>query len=167
MPSIRISSELKDQIYCVTCTVKNWYHLFDRHNRFHILEESFVYCQENKSLKIYAFVFMTNHFHFIGSADDLGAVLRDMKTFLSKAFKKSILSYEPQVLRIFEDNDKYQFWEKTNYPKLIETEGFFQQKVDYIHHNPVRKEYVHLPKDWRWSSASKIPSRIPLSVLGS
>ena len=165
MPSVRISAAKKDQIYFVTCTIKNWYHLFDRHDRFHILEKSLLFCQKNKNLKIYAFVFMTNHIHFIGSADDLGGVLRDMKTFLSKEFKKNILIHEPHILSIFEDEGKYQFWEKTNYPKLIETMDFFQQKIDYIHNNPVRKQYVHTPEDWRWSSASKIPAKILLSSL--
>ena len=165
MPSIRINNEDKDQIYFITCTIKNWYHLFDRHNRFEILEKSFEYCQKNKSLKIYAFVFMTNHLHFIGKSKDMGAVLRDMKTFLSKEFKKNILFFEPHVLKIFEDNKKYQFWEKTNYPKLITSYKFLEQKINYIHNNPVRKEYVHFPEDWKWSSASKIPTKIKISKI--
>ena len=28
-----------------------------------------------------------------------------------------------------------------------------QQKIDYIHYNPVRKGYVDKPEDWRYSSA--------------
>jgi hypothetical protein len=30
----------------------------------------------------------------------------------------------------------------------------FQQKVNYIHLNPVRKGYVDLPEKWKWSSAN-------------
>lgn len=163
MPKVRVTRELKDQIYFVTFTVKNWYYLFDRHNRFHILEDSFVHCQKHKNLTLYAFVFMLNHLHFIGSADDLGSVIRDMKTYLSKAFKKNILETEPNVLKIFENNGKYQFWIDTNYPKLIESTDFFEQKMDYIHENPVKKEYVHEPEDWRWSSVSKIPTKIKIA----
>ena len=29
----------------------------------------------------------------------------------------------------------------------------FQQKIDYIHLNPVRKGYVSIPEEWKWSSA--------------
>jgi len=167
MPAVRITRELKDQIYFVTFTVKNWYYLFDRHNRFKILEDSFVYCQENKGLKIFAFVFMLNHLHFIGSANDLGAVIRDLKTYLSKAFKRNIAETEPNVLKLFEKNGKYQFWMNTNYPKLIETNQFFEQKLNYVHHNPVKKQYVHQPENWRWSSMSKIPTKIMLSEFPS
>jgi putative transposase len=67
--------------------------------------------------------------------------------------------------RFLKTMESMSFGEKTNYPKLIETIDFFQQKIDYIHHNPVRKEYVHSPEDWRWSSASKIPTKIITSSL--
>ena len=83
--------------------------------------------------------------HFISSTPDLIAVVRDMKTFLSKELKKSILSTEPTVLRIFENKGKTAFWGNTNCPELIINEKFFKQKMDYIHFNPVRKQYVHLP----------------------
>lgn len=133
MPSVRVISELKDQIHFVTFTVKNWYYLFDRHERFRILENSFVYCQENKALKVYAFVFMLNHLHFIGSADDLGAVIRDMKKYLSKTIKCNLIMTEPNVLKLFKHDEKYEFWCKTNCPKLILDDQMFEQKLDYIH----------------------------------
>ncbi len=165
MPSMRIMNDLKDQTYFITFTVKNWYYLFDKHNRFQILEDSFVYSQKNKNLKIYAYVFMLNHLHFIGSAEDMGAVLRDIKTHLSKAFKKNILSTEPNLFKIFCSDGRYQFWRELNCPKLIFSEPFFTQKLNYIHMNPVKKQYVHFPEDWRWSSASKVPGRIVVSEL--
>ena len=101
MPSVRITKELKDKIYFVTFTVHNWYYLFDRHHRFEILEDSFVFCQKNKGLKIYAFVFMLNHLHFIGTAPDMIAVIRDIKTFLAKELKKNIGDTEPRILKLF------------------------------------------------------------------
>ena len=160
MPSLRVSRDLKDEIYFVTLTVSNWYYFFDKFNRFKILEESFVYCQKNKGLKIYAFVFMLNHLHFIGSAPDLGAVLRDMKKFLSKEFKKNIELNEPSKIKKFIKNGKFIFWMPTNCPKIIETEYFFSQKMDYIHNNPVAKGYVESPDEWMWSSASIVPTKI-------
>ncbi len=39
-------------------------------------------------------------------------------------------------------------------PKLIESEKFFLQKINYIHNNPVRKQYVADPSYWYWSSAN-------------
>jgi putative transposase len=165
MPSVRISKQLIDQIYFVTFTVHNWYYLFDRHNRFEILEDSFAFCQKNKGLKIYSFVFMLNHLHFIGTASDMIAIIRDMKTYLAKALKKNINASEPKILELFEKDGAYHFWKETNYPKIIESEDFLNQKIEYIESNPVRKQYVLYPEDWRWSSASKVPTKIAVSNI--
>ncbi len=166
MPSPRIITEFKDQIYFVTFTVKNHYYIFDRHNRFQILEDSFVYCQKNKGLRIYAFVFMLNHLHFIGQAPDLIEVVRDMKKFLSKELQKNIIATEPNILELFKANNKeYHFWQEGNYPELIESIEFFEQKYNYIHYNPVKKKFVHYPEDWCYSSVSKIPTKIALAKL--
>ncbi|OGG90698.1 hypothetical protein A3H55_03220 [Candidatus Kuenenbacteria bacterium RIFCSPLOWO2_02_FULL_42_16] len=162
MPSVRIFKEQKDQLYFLTFTVHNWYYIFDRHNRFKILEDSFVHCQKHKGLKVYAFVFMLNHLHFIGAAPDLISVIRDMKTFLSKEMQKNIIATEPETIKLFETKDGYHFWQDNNYPELITSEEFLEQKTNYIHYNPVRKEYVHYPEDWRWSSVNKIPTSIAI-----
>ena len=146
-------------------TVKKWCYIFDRDNRFRTLEESFIYCQNNMKLKVYAYVFMLNHIHFIGSSNDLSQVLCSMKSFLAKSMISSILKKEPNKLSLFETHGKHEFWERTNYPKLISGYNFFQQKVEYIHMNPVEKQYVHYPEDWKWSSASKIPTRIKVSEI--
>ncbi len=36
---------------------------------------------------------------------------------------------------------------------LIEDGDFFDQKLNYIHDNPVRKGYVENPEHWKFSSA--------------
>lgn len=163
MPSVRITKELKDKIYFVTFTVHNWYYLFDRHHRFEILEDSFVFSQKNKGLKIFGFVFMLNHLHFIGTAPDMIAVIRDMKTFLAKALKKNVAETERNLLKLFEKDGEFHFWKETNFPKVIESEEFLRQKIEYIESNPVRKQYVLYPEDWRWSSASKELTRMAVT----
>ncbi len=45
-------------------------------------------------------------------------------------------------------------WKKTNMPKRIESEDFFLQKANYIHGNPVKRNYVMKAEDWYWSSAN-------------
>ncbi|NCP17172.1 hypothetical protein GW853_01355 [Candidatus Kuenenbacteria bacterium] len=165
MPTWRILKNLKDQIYFVTFSVNHLYYIFDRHNRFEILEESFVYCQKYKGLKIYGFVFMLNHLHFVGQAPDLIAVVRDMKKYLTNALQKNIIAAEPGIFKLFEENGKFKLWYDKNYPKLIESEEMYNQKMEYIQLNPVRKKYVYYPEDWEWSSVCKIPTKIKISYL--
>ena len=155
MPSIRISKEFTSGIYYLTFTVRNWYYLFDRHNRFEILADSLNYCQRSKGLKLYAYVFMLNHVHIIASSPDMIAFVRDFKKFTSKEIQKNIIATEPNVLKLFNmGSGKYEFWERTNMPKMIKSEEYLLQKIRYIHANPVRKQYVKNPEDWVWSSAN-------------
>ena len=163
MPSIRIHKNENDQIYFITLTIKRLYYLFDRHNRFEILAESLQYCQKNKNLKIFAFVFMLNHLHLIVSALDLIGVIRDFKTFTSKELTKSIIAAEPNILQLFKENENYHIWQNKNFPELIKSEKFLQQKIKYIHNNPVRKQYVEKPEYWFWSSANPNQKTIVIS----
>ena len=97
---------------------------------------------------------MLNHLHFLARAKDLISVVRDFKSFTSKEFKKNLLATEPNTLNLFEVDNKFNFWQKTNFPRLIESEKFFKQKLEYIHLNPVKKQYVALPEHWLFSSAN-------------
>lgn len=90
---------------------------------------------------------MHKHIHLIASAPDMIAFIRDFKKFTSKAIRKNIIATEPGTLSLFEGDDgSYELWAKTNMPKAIESEPYCVQKIDYIHNNPVRKQYVKRPE---------------------
>lgn len=98
---------------------------------------------------------MLNHIHLIASSPDMIGFVRDFKKFTSKEIQKNIIATEPNVLKLFAiGNGRYEFWEKTNMPKMIKTENYLFQKIKYIYANPVRKQYVKNPEDWVWSSAN-------------
>lgn len=98
---------------------------------------------------------MLNHIHLIVSSPDVAGFVRDFKKFTSKEFHKNIQDTEPNVLKLFLNTQgQYEFWDKTNMPKIIETEYFFRNKLEYIHNNPVKKHYVMRPEHWHWSSAN-------------
>lgn len=40
-----------------------------------------------------------------------------------------------------------------NHPVELDSESIFNQKVDYIHNNPVVAGLSSTPEDWQWSSA--------------
>jgi REP element-mobilizing transposase RayT len=152
---VRVPKELKEEIFFLTFTVHRWYYLFDRHNRWDILADSLKYCQVNKGLKIYHFVFMLNHVHLIAQSADMIGFIRDFKTFTSKEIRKNIAETEPQILKLFERNGEYHFWQKTNMPEIIRNEEFYLSKAKYIEQNPVRKRYVNKTEDWVYSSVNK------------
>ncbi len=155
MPSIRISKELNNKLYFLTFTVKNWYYILDRHNHWNIISDSLKYFQENKSLKIYGFVFMINHIHLIVLSSDTIGFIRDFKKFTTNEILKNIEQNEPKTLKLFINETGKELWQKTNMPELIETESFFLQKLNYIHQNPVKRSYISMLEHWYWSSANE------------
>jgi putative transposase len=154
MPTNLIHQPSAQSFYFITPTIKNWYYIFDRHNRWQIIADSIKFCQENKGLEVYAYVFMLNHLHLIIKSPDATSFLRDFKKFTSKKLIENIANSEPQVLELFKSENGYRFWKEDNQPKIIETEKFALQKMNYIHNNPVVKGYVDRPEYWKWSSAN-------------
>ena len=121
-----------------------------------------------KGLEIYAWVLMTNHLHAIVSAGEkfpLGDIIRDFKKFTSKRILNELQtdlqeSRRDWMLDRFHfsaSNDKkmkdYRFWQDGYHPVLLTTGEFFTQKLDYIHANPVRQEFVARPEEYLYSSA--------------
>ncbi len=154
MPSMRIRNDNKELPHFVTLTVWNWYYLFDRFGRWDIVADSIKYLQATRNLQVFSYVLMLNHIHLLAQAPDLIACIRDFKRFTTKALRLNIQQTEPRILRLFFSTGQYRFWHTTNQPEVIETTSFLNQKMNYIHMNPVKKYYVALPEHWYWSSAN-------------
>ncbi len=155
MPSVRISKEANESIYFLTFTVRNWYYVLDRYNRWDILADSLKFFQDNKCLKIFGYVFMTNHIHLLIQSPDAMGFVRDFKKFTARKILENIQKTEPSIMKLFSmENGTHEFWNKTNMPELIESDRFFAQKLNYIHDNPVRRDYVEKQEYWHWSSAN-------------
>ncbi|MEN6487313.1 MAG: hypothetical protein ABFD66_00270, partial [Smithella sp.] len=104
VPSVRVQKAMKQEAYFLTLTVYRWYYLFDRYNRWDILLESLKFCQANRELGIFHYVFMLNHIHLIVRSNDMAGFIRDFKTFTSKQLKKNIIETEPHILKLFDVN---------------------------------------------------------------
>ncbi len=147
--------------YFITCTVVQWLPLFTRKPYFDILLESLQFCRQHKDLKVYAYVILDNHFHLVAAADKLADIIRDFKSYTAKGLiarleqdqKTWVLNqfqYYKQATKIQSD---YQVWQEGFHPQQIISEEMLRQKIDYLHHNPVRAGLVAQPEDWVYSSA--------------
>lgn len=153
-------------IHYVTFTVINWIGLFNRHYYYDILLNNLTYYSNKRGLVIYAWVIMSNHMHLIirSKNDDLSSIIRDFKSYTSKRLIEAIKEYPESrrewILSMFEQaagkhsrNTKYQLWQHNNHPVELESNKFLEQKLDYIHNNPVRAGLVQYPEDYLLSSA--------------
>jgi putative transposase len=118
-------------------------------------------------MEIYAYCIMTSHVHLIFRAKEsnLGDILRDFKSFTSKQFQKNIEenvqeSRKEWLLWMMEkagsqnsNIKKRQFWQQHNKPIELWSSEVIDQKVNYIHMNPVVSGFVSEPEHWKYSSA--------------
>jgi REP element-mobilizing transposase RayT len=68
--------------------------------------------------------------------------------------------------RIYDDDRHAQFITFSCYKrrKLLETEKKLEEKLDYMHLNPVRRGLVTRAVDWKWSSARWYLLRKPVGI---
>lgn len=158
----------KDEINFVTFTIVDWIDLFTRRVYKDFIIDSLSYCRENKGLKIYAYVIMTNHIHLVVQSSDnyLSNIIRDFKSYSSKELIKMVKdnigeSRRHWMLDAFKNhgrnndaNEEYQFWQNGNYPVALYSNKVIEQKIDYIHENPVRAGFVDQPEKYYYSSAN-------------
>lgn len=156
----------QEAIYYLTFTVVYWLDIFTRPIYRDLLIESLKYCQREKGLIIYAYVIMSNHIHLIVRSEtgNLSNTIRDFKTHTSKQIIDTMKEY-PESRREWmlwmmkraatkhKRNTTYQVWTHNNHPEELESNRFLEQKLDYIHMNPVRSCMVQNPEEYLYSSA--------------
>ncbi len=159
-----------DKTYFLTLTVVDWIDVFTRPEHKTTIVDSLRYCQQNKGLELFAWVLMSNHLHMIARAAEkqslgLSDILRDFKKHTSLKIVNDIKEYSESrrewMLDRFEFAGRFdskitnhRFWQAGNEPKEIISADFLQQKLDYIHNNPVKAMIVRNPHEYIYSSAS-------------
>lgn len=149
-------------LYFTTATVRDWKHLLRPDKYKNVIVESLAYLAREKSVSVYAFVIMPNHFHLvwqlIGDHTLSRIQLRLMK-FVAQQIKFDLLDHHPKVLEHFkvERNDRgYQFFKERPLSVPLFTDEIALQKIDYIHRNPIQPKWqlAATPEDYAWSSAA-------------
>lgn len=155
-------------IYFISFAVVYWIDVFIRNEYKNIFLESLKYCQQNKELKVHAWVIMTSHVHLIISASDnkLEDIVRDFKSFSSRKLKQAIQdnpqeSRKEWLLWMMEragkknsNNGNWQFWQQDNHPIELWDNYMQEQKLNYLHQNPVVAGFVARAEDYCYSSAN-------------
>jgi REP element-mobilizing transposase RayT len=155
-------------------TIAGWIDIFTRNEQKLMIVDALQYCQKEKGLQLYGWCLMPSHLHLICSAtskdnpsinsESMSVFLRDFKKFTSKAIVK-LVKEEPEssrewILQQFKDackhlkrEQQYKVWQDSNQAKIIFSNSFFYQKLNYIHNNPVKDMLVEHPEDYMFSSA--------------
>lgn len=157
----------KSGAYFISFATVFWIDVFTREEYFSCIINSLDYCRKNKGMEIYGYCIMPSHIHLIfrSALDNPSGLIRDFKGFTSKKLLETIAE-NPQesrknwMLWMFAKSGKTnsnisnnQFWQQHNQPIEIWTYKVFEQKLNYIHNNPVEAGFVINPIDWKYSSA--------------
>ena len=158
------------QLYFLTFAVVRWIDVFTRKEYKDILIESLRYCQKSKGLELYAFCIMPNHVHLIARAEEgknLSEILRDLKKFTSTQIIQAISGNLQEsrcewMLWLFRaagqnnpKNTNNQFWQHENHPIELTDNFLVEQRLNYLHQNPVRAGLCFAPEEYVYSSASQ------------
>ncbi|EPM68267.1 hypothetical protein A584_18612 [Pseudomonas syringae pv. theae ICMP 3923] len=147
--------------HVLTCTVVEWLPLFTRPVLVDILLNAWRYQQANQGLQLFGYVVLENHLHFVAQAPALDKCVSSFKSFtarqiieaLENANAESTLERLRFVKRLHKSDRVYQVWQEGAHAELVWSEKLMRQKLDYIHHNPVKRGYVDVGEHWRYSSA--------------
>ncbi|OHB85244.1 MAG: transposase [Planctomycetes bacterium RIFCSPHIGHO2_02_FULL_38_41] len=148
-------------VYFITSTIIEWIPVFTKREYFDIVVQSLSYCRQSKSLKLFAYVVMDNHVHLIASSDKLSQIIRDFKSYTAREIiktakldeRKWLLNQFEYYKKKYKKDSEYQVWQEGFHPQMIMEEEVFRQKVEYIHHNPVKRGFVDQAEHWVYSSA--------------
>ena len=158
----------QEKPYFVSFATVYWIDVFTREEYKNLLVESINYCIKEKGLIVYAWVIMTSHVHMIigTKGEDMQDILRDLKKFTSKAIINSIKenpveSRKEWLLWMFQragskngNNKTNQFWQQHNNPIVLDNSKIIEQKLDYLHNNPVVEGFVFGAHEYKYSSAN-------------
>lgn len=145
----------------LTITLVNWLPLLNTPWTVDVVLNSLRFLQENGRLTLYAYVIMENHLHLIASALNLSKEIGDFKSFTARQIidqyqkqeAEHILDQLARHKRPHKIDRRYQLWQEGSHPQRIHSVEMMQQKVGYIHNNPIKRGWVDEPEHWRYSSA--------------
>lgn len=143
----------------ITVTCYEWLSLISASTEKEIILQSLQFLTDQKKITIYAFVLMDNHFHLIWRIKQgykRADIQRDFLHYTAKEILRNLRAKNAVLLEKIEVNlkdRKYQVWQRNSLSIELRSESVYNQKLDYIHNNPVKAGLCSLAEDYKYSSA--------------
>ena len=164
-----------DKPHFLTCTVVEWLPVFTRPDAVGILLDSWSWLRSHEGFRIYGYVVLENHLHFVAQAPRLDKCVSSFKSYTGRHLVELLKQHRAERLlarlrfskRAHKRDREYQFWQEGSHAEMVFSDEIMRQKLDYIHNNPVKRGYVDLPEHWRYSSARNYSVRDGLLEVDS
>jgi putative transposase len=141
-----------------TATILEWKPLLSDDIHKDIIIDSLRFLVNDKRIHLCAFVIMINHIHLIWQIiypHKEEEVQRDFLRYTAQQMIKNMRNNHTALLEQFKVNAKdrkYQIWERNSLSVPLRTEAVVEQKLNYIHDNPVRAGICNGIMDYKYSS---------------
>ena len=142
-----------------TTTVLHWKPLLHQDKYKDEIIKSLRFLVKEKRIRVYAFVIMNNHIHLIWQplpGQTLQTIQLSFLKYTAQQVKFDLQKTDPTLLEEFRVNTKdrtYQFWKRNSLSIELNRDKVFNQKLEYIHWNPVKAGLCSLPEEYHYSSA--------------
>jgi REP element-mobilizing transposase RayT len=149
------------QVYFWTNTIKDWKNLLQKDKyKALIIDQLKWLCDRNK-IVVYGFVLMPNHMHLLWELVEMNGKEKPHASFnkwTSSNFLKDLRIHHPEALPYFTEETlerNHRFWQRDPLAILMDTKKKFEQKLEYVHLNPLQEKWnlAKFPEEYKWSSA--------------
>lgn len=143
MPMSRLRRiEQHSRYFFITCNLRKAVRPFNQ-AEFEMLANALGSVRCKVDVALCGYCLMPDHWHAILLPDEsatISEILQRVKTAASNRIRKF-------------RSDPAPIWQPRFYDHVLRTRCEFDETLDYIHNNPVKRELVKDPCDWNWSSA--------------
>jgi len=155
-------------VYFVSFSVVQWIDVFTRVEYRDIVLDILRFLCLNKGLEIFGWCIMTNHVHLVYRSIGLHRpeiILATLKRFSSRKLIEAIQSNPVESRREWllsrfqaaahqsSNVSRFQFWRHDNHPIELWSPAVIDEKLEYVHNNPVEAGWVLQPEHYLYSSA--------------
>ncbi len=162
--------------YFITTSAINWLPLFAKADLAEIILDSLTFLHNNNRIEIHAWVLMETHIHLVASSNDMSSEMRNLKSYTARSIVDHLKKQGPELfltqMKFYKKKHKinqvFQVWQEGFHPKHIVDEAMLNNKINYVHYNPVKRGYIDKPEHWRYSSArdyAGLKELIPIKKL--
>ena len=143
-----------------TATCLKWQNLLEDKKHKEIVVNSLKFLVDDERIDLYAFVIMPNHIHILWCRKEKWLDKNVQQHFLkytAQQIKFNLIANYPNNLinyKSTQSDRQYHFWERKAFKATMTNRVILEQKLDYIHYNPVKVGFCTLAEDYYYSSAN-------------
>jgi putative transposase len=145
--------------YYITATFTEWLPLFERSDVREIVAGEITEALAECGAHLSAYVLMPDHLHLLVYLPEQGMLHRFCRNWRGRSARRildTLGTEDRDLLSVMAKHanggNRYAVWKEQVRVLAVWNEEKLLAKVNYIHHNPVRRRLVESPQDWEFSS---------------